>query len=145
MSSVHAPLLLSSILLPLLPPESSTMSPEREAGLSNGSKSNVDQSDDSIYTAQLPDDAPIDVDEYDDSIQQPVASLGAQLIIQFRAAALKLPDTIALAAPIDDIARFAGDPEEELCGYDDPWEMVDQALNVLVGYGKGTVEVAGLI
>jgi hypothetical protein len=85
------------------------------------------------------------VDEYDDSIQQPVASLGAQLIIQFRAAALKLLDTIALAAPTDNIACFAGDPEEESCGYDDPWKMVNQALNMLVGYGKGTVEVAGLI
>jgi hypothetical protein len=71
--------------------------------------------------------------------------LGAQLIAQLRAAALKLPDTIALATPTDNIACFAGDLEEESCAYDDPWEMVDQALNILVGYGKSTVEVAGLI
>jgi hypothetical protein len=56
-----------------------------------------------------------------------------------------LSDSVALAKPSDDIARFSGDPEDESYSYEDPWEMVDNALNLLVGYRKSTAEVVGLI
>jgi hypothetical protein len=145
MSLVAAPPLLSSTLPLILSLRSHTTSPEREPGPSNANvKSAHDDGSDSADVV-----APIDVDTYDDTMIQfgdsMGVSLGAQLLAQLRAAASNLSDSIALAKPSDDIARFSRDPEDESHSYEDPWEMVDNALNLLVGYGKSTTEVVGLI
>jgi hypothetical protein len=70
---------------------------------------------------------------------------GMRMITQLRAAILQLPEAVALATPADELARFSGDPADESRNYDDPWEMVDQALNAVVGYGRTTADIAGLI
>ena len=70
---------------------------------------------------------------------------GMHMITQLRAVVLQLPEAVALATPADELARFSGDPAEESRSYDDPWEMVDQALNAVVGYGRTTANIAGLI
>ena len=67
------------------------------------------------------------------------------MITQLRVAILQLPEAVSLATPADELAWFSGDPAEELCGYNDPWEMVDQALNGVVSYGRTTADIAGLI
>ena len=60
-------------------------------------------------------------------------------------AILQLPEAVALATPADELAQFSGNPAEELHIYDDPWEMVDQALNAVVSYGRTTADIVGLI
>ena len=49
------------------------------------------------------------------------------------------------ATPADELAWFSGNPAEESQNYDDPWEMVDQALNAVVGYGRTTADIVELI
>jgi hypothetical protein len=70
---------------------------------------------------------------------------GTIMIAQLRAAASRLPDSVPLGIDTDDLARFSGDPEEESRYYEDPWEMVDQALNAVIGYNMGAAQIAGLI
>ena len=84
-------------------------------------------------------------DTHDLPTTTPEVSLGVNMITQLRAATSRLPNTIPLGTSTDELAHFSGDPEEELGIYDDPWEMVDQSLNAVLGYGRTTAEIAGLV
>ena len=82
---------------------------------------------------------------YEPATSAPAASLGINLIGQLQAATSRLPSTVALATSVDELACFSGDPEEESQAFDAPWEMVDRALNRVIGYGRTTADIAGLI
>ena len=82
---------------------------------------------------------------YDVATPAPDTSSGIDLIAQLRVATSRLPSTVALATSADELAHFSGDPEEESQTYGDPWEMVDRALNRVVGYGRTTADIAGLV
>ena len=84
-------------------------------------------------------------DNYDAATPAPDASSGIDLIAQLRAATSQLPSAVALATSADELAHFSGDPKEESQTYGDPWEMVDRALNRVVGYGRTTADIARLV
>jgi hypothetical protein len=75
----------------------------------------------------------------------PEASSGINFITQLWIATSRLPSTVGLATSVDELAHFSGDLEEELQTHDVPWEMVDRVLNCVVGYGRTTADIAGLI
>jgi hypothetical protein len=113
----------------------------------------ADRCDEDLQSAQLSpavgEISPLDfdIDVHQDS-DKPVFTAqgtppGMRMITQLRAAILQLPEAVALATPADELARFSGDPAEESLSYDDPWEMVDQALNAVVGYGYLWVTLRG--
>ena len=56
-----------------------------------------------------------------------------------------LPTTVESASKTDLLARFSGDPTLEVEEGSDPWESLDPALNIVVGYGASVKEIAGII
>ena len=56
-----------------------------------------------------------------------------------------LPVTVLIGTKEDDIAQFSGDPIHNLDDGEDPWEMIDKALNRVIGYGKTATEIEKLI
>ena len=56
-----------------------------------------------------------------------------------------LPTTVESASKTDLLARFSGDPTLEVEEGSDPWESLDPALNIVVGYGASVEEIAGII
>jgi hypothetical protein len=83
-----------------------------------------------------------DLDTYWEAHEPPATApevfLGVNMITQLQAATSRLPNTIPLATSTDELARFSGDPEEESGIYNDPWEIIDQSLNAVLGYGRTT-------
>ena len=61
-----------------------------------------------------------------------------------RNATESLPESVPLAIAADTLAQFSGDPS---LGEDDEdtWQMVDQALNQIIGYGATVHEISTLI
>ena len=56
-----------------------------------------------------------------------------------------LPTTVESASKTNILARFSGDPILEVEEGTDPWESLDPALNIVVGYGASVEEIAGII
>ena len=56
-----------------------------------------------------------------------------------------LPTMVPLASKADLLARFSGDPMLEVEAGEDPWESLDRALNIVIGYGASVGEIAGII
>ena len=58
-----------------------------------------------------------------------------------------LPHTVPVAVSADSFACFSGDPMAtlELGSDEDAWEVVDKALNRVIGYGVSTESVSRLI
>ncbi|KAF8159730.1 hypothetical protein B0H34DRAFT_674037 [Crassisporium funariophilum] len=56
-----------------------------------------------------------------------------------------LPPSIDLAVPSDALAAYSDNPHLELDAEDDPWEMIDRALNRTLGYGKTTPKITLII
>ena len=75
----------------------------------------------------------------------PEVSLGVNMITQLQVATSRLPNMIPLATSTDELARFSGDLEEASGICDDPWEMIDQSLNAVLGYGRTTADIMGLV
>ena len=56
-----------------------------------------------------------------------------------------LPVTVLIGTKEDDIAQFSGDPIHNLDDGEDAWEMIDKALNRVIGYGKTATEIEKMI
>jgi hypothetical protein len=67
------------------------------------------------------------------------------LLSELAHVARTLPLSVAIAVPTDALAAYSGHPRLELENGDDPWEMVDRALNRTLGYGKTVPEIALII
>jgi len=137
------PALLSSMLNPPAPiagPSTAILDPI----------TNHDQRDLNLHAEQFGEIPGLGSDDvyhniYEAANSVPEASSGINFITQLRIATSRLPSTVDLATSVDELARFSGDPEEESQTHDAPWEMVDRALNRVVGYGRTTADIAGLI
>ncbi|KAF7970371.1 hypothetical protein HWV62_24292 [Athelia sp. TMB] len=80
------------------------------------------------------------------SIVQPdLGDTDGSTLQQLQTAVRRLPISVGLALPSDELARFSGDPVAAAEGFDDPWEMVDQALNSVIGFGKNEDEISRLV
>ncbi|KJA13394.1 hypothetical protein HYPSUDRAFT_151636, partial [Hypholoma sublateritium FD-334 SS-4] len=62
-----------------------------------------------------------------------------------QAAISSLPDNIPIGTEEDTIAQFSGDPSSGLEDDEDGWEMVDKALNRVIGYGTTATEIENII
>lgn len=82
----------------------------------------------------------IDVDMLD-SVDQ----TSMELITRLKKATARLPDSVAFATADDALARFSGDPSAGVSEVDEAWEMVDQVLNGVIGYGVSVEKVAAII
>ncbi|KAI0042726.1 hypothetical protein FA95DRAFT_1682348 [Auriscalpium vulgare] len=67
------------------------------------------------------------------------------LIPSLRAAAATLPSSVPLATYGDTLSRFSGEPRSELDPDDEPWEYVDKTLNVAIGYGVTSAQLADIL
>ena len=67
------------------------------------------------------------------------------LFQRFRTVIDSLPHTVPVAVSADSFACFSGDPTIELGSDEDAWEVVDKALNRVIGYGISTESVSRLI
>ena len=67
------------------------------------------------------------------------------LFQRFQTVIDSLPHTVPVAVSADSFACFSGDPTIELGSDEDAWEVVDKALNRVIGYGISTESVSRLI
>lgn len=68
------------------------------------------------------------------------------LIERIRNATARLSVSIPLATEHDELARFSDAvPSLKASEYEEPWEMVDKALNPLIGYDRSVPSLAGII
>ena len=67
------------------------------------------------------------------------------LFQRFRTLINTLPHTVPVAVSTDSFACFSGNPIIELGADEDVWEVVDKALNRVIGYGVSTESVSRLI
>lgn len=72
-------------------------------------------------------------------------SPASALFQRFRAVIDTLPHTVPVAVSADAFACFSGNPTIELGSDEDAWEVVDRALNRVIGYGVSTESVSRLI
>ena len=56
-----------------------------------------------------------------------------------------LPYSVQLGVSTDTLAHFSGDPHSELEEGDEAWEMVDRALNQVIGFGATIEDISGMI
>ena len=72
------------------------------------------------------------------------APVTAAFFTLLRNATNTLPESVPFATVADTLAQFSGDP---IIGEDDEdaWQMVDWALNRIIGYGATIEEISGLI
>jgi hypothetical protein len=56
-----------------------------------------------------------------------------------------LPHSVQLGASTDILACFSGDPRSELEEGDEAWEMVDRALNRVIGFGATIEDISRMI
>ncbi|GJE96780.1 hypothetical protein PsYK624_129860 [Phanerochaete sordida] len=78
-------------------------------------------------------------------VPSPHATTSSPLIARLRDAIQRLPTTVPIATPQDLLARFAGSPRDAVPSGEDAWEVLDQVLNNVIGYGTSTTDVAGFI
>jgi hypothetical protein len=71
--------------------------------------------------------------------------LPGSLIDQLRVATERLPKTVLVATEDDILAQFSGTPFVDPTEYEDAWEMVDKALNGVIGYSASIVAVSAVI
>ena len=69
----------------------------------------------------------------------------SEFFAKLEAAISTLPATVLVGTKEDDIAQFSGDPIHSLDDGEDAWEMIDRALNRVIGYGKTASEIEKLI
>ena len=67
------------------------------------------------------------------------------LFQRFRTVINTLPHTVPVAVSTDSFACFSGNPIIELGADEDAWEVVDKALNRVIGYGVSVESVSRLI
>jgi len=67
------------------------------------------------------------------------------LLEKLRQVINNLPHSVQLGASTDILARFSGDPHSELEEGDEAWEMVDRALNRVIGFGATIEEISRMI
>jgi len=72
-------------------------------------------------------------------------SPASALFQRFRTAIDTLPHDVPVAVSGDPFVCFSGDPSLEFGGGEDAWELVDKALNRVIGYGVSTESVSRLI
>lgn len=53
-----------------------------------------------------------------------------------------IPSHVPLATPDDILACFSGDPSAEILEDDDSWEVVDKALNQVLGFGTSVEDIS---
>lgn len=64
-----------------------------------------------------------------------VSTTPVTLLNKFKAAIDALPLDVPVGVNSDDLAAFSGNPAALIGPDDEPWEILDQVLNRLVGYG----------
>ena len=67
------------------------------------------------------------------------------LLAKLKAIISTLPDSVVTGTKEDDLAQFSGDPIHEVDEGEDAWEMIDRALNRVIGYGKTATEIENVI
>lgn len=56
-----------------------------------------------------------------------------------------LPTFVNIALSGGELAQFSGEPVAEVCYFNDPWDMVTEALNTLFDVDAHVYDVVGLI
>ncbi|KIK05233.1 hypothetical protein K443DRAFT_675348 [Laccaria amethystina LaAM-08-1] len=67
------------------------------------------------------------------------------LLNRFKAAIDSLPLSVPMGINSDDLAAFSGNPAALIGPDDEPWEILDQVLNRLVGYGATPEGISSII
>ena len=75
-------------------------------------------------------------------VHHPVKSA---LLSKLESAISTLPASVLVGTKEDDLAQFSGDPIHSLEEGDDTWEVIDKALNRVIGYGKTAAEIENII
>jgi len=73
------------------------------------------------------------------------ASDPTTLLNWFKAAIDSLPLVVPIGIDSDDLAAFSGNPAALIGPDDEPWEILDQVLNRLVGYGATPEGIRSII
>jgi hypothetical protein len=108
------------------------------SALTKSSSVHVEAIDVDMFPQEASDGGPLSPD--------PKPSLIHPSLQRLQDLATRLPSSIPLGQISDTIAIFSHDPRLNLVTDEDPWEtLVDPTLNRVIGYGKQTVEIAGLI
>ena len=79
------------------------------------------------------------------SADKALLPIKSSLLAKLQAAITTLPDTIPIRTQEDIIAQFSGDPGIGLGNEEDAWEMIDKALNHVIGYGTTATEIENII
>ena len=72
-------------------------------------------------------------------------STSTTLLNRFKAAINSLPLAVPVGINSDDLAAFSGNPAALIGPDDEPWEILDQVLNRLVGYGATPEGISSII
>jgi hypothetical protein len=91
---------------------------------------------------RLPHNDIIDVDALALVDESAPCALGLQLVQKLRRLAKGLPSSIPAGVSDELLSRFGGDPRQEVEEDEDPWEMVNRALDNALGYGKTPEDLA---
>jgi len=81
----------------------------------------------------------------DPSVGRPSPTSQSVLFQSLRNCIDTLPTMVQLASKTDILARFSGDPTSEVEDNGDPWETLDPALNIIIGYGASVGEISRII
>lgn len=95
-------------------------------------------------TLSHPTTAPSDPPQHP-AVAQPSLPPKSALLAKLEVAISTLPDNIPIGTEEDAIAQFSGDPGNGLEDEEDAWEMIDKALNRVIGYGTTATEIENLI
>jgi hypothetical protein len=57
----------------------------------------------------------------------------------------RLPESVLVATPEDELFRFSGDAFEQFRDYEDAWEGVDKELNAVIGWSRTPEEIMRII
>lgn len=90
-----------------------------------------------------PDSPP---DMVENGLNSDVELASPSLIERLRNATARLSVAIPLATEHDELARFSGVLSVDAAAdYEDSWEMVDKALNPVIGYDRSVPSLVGII
>lgn len=70
---------------------------------------------------------------------------GLSLVKQLRDATSRLPNSLLVATPDDELFRFSGDAYEQFRDSEDPWEGVDRELNAVIGWSRKPEDIVEVV
>ncbi len=76
--------------------------------------------------------------------QQP-SPAKSTLLTKLKGVISTLPDCVPIGTREDNLAQFSGDPIHKVDDGEDMWEMIDWALNCVIGLGKMVREIEDII